>query len=356
MISVVIPVKDGGIGPRALSRGDRAPARRGARRGRRRGLGIRGRQRRARARAWAPGCTRSRRSEFHHGRHAEPRRLARRRRHARLHQPGRVRSGRLLARAPDRSARTRRVDRGRVRAPAPARERDPARALLPRLPLRAGARASSGSSSGDELTFEATLFSNVNSAMPRAMWEAFPFADDIVMSEDQEWSRRVLRAGLRRSSTSRTPPSTTRTCTRWWAPCGASSTRASRPSARTSTVRFEDRAPEGGRALRAGRVRMALDDRTAALDPVHRRLRAREVRRPPTRATSSCAADRGQVLDKWLPRALAHVGRRSSTRVRSHESSICPTSWNRRREPRLRPRARRGNSGADHRRPREVRG
>jgi rhamnosyltransferase len=49
--------------------------------------------------------------------------------------------------------------------------------------------------SGDELTFEATLFSNVNSAIPRALWEAFPFADDIVMSEDQEWSRRVLRAG-----------------------------------------------------------------------------------------------------------------------------------------------------------------
>lgn len=48
---------------------------------------------------------------------------------------------------------------------------------------------------GAEPTFEATLFSNVNSAIPRAMWEAFPFADDIVMSEDQEWSRRVLRAG-----------------------------------------------------------------------------------------------------------------------------------------------------------------
>jgi rhamnosyltransferase len=47
----------------------------------------------------------------------------------------------------------------------------------------------------EELTFEATLFSNVNSAMPRAMWEAFPFVEDIVMSEDQEWSRRVLRAG-----------------------------------------------------------------------------------------------------------------------------------------------------------------
>jgi rhamnosyltransferase len=49
---------------------------------------------------------------------------------------------------------------------------------------------------GEALTFEATLFSNVNSAIQRALWEAFPFAEDIVMSEDQEWSRRVLRAGL----------------------------------------------------------------------------------------------------------------------------------------------------------------
>ncbi len=48
----------------------------------------------------------------------------------------------------------------------------------------------------DELSFEATLFSNVNSAMRRDVWEEFPFAEDIVMSEDQEWSRRVLRAGL----------------------------------------------------------------------------------------------------------------------------------------------------------------
>ena len=49
---------------------------------------------------------------------------------------------------------------------------------------------------GEELSFEVTLFSNVNSAIPRRTWEAYPFADDIVMSEDQEWSRRVLRAGF----------------------------------------------------------------------------------------------------------------------------------------------------------------
>jgi rhamnosyltransferase len=46
-----------------------------------------------------------------------------------------------------------------------------------------------------EPEFEQTLFSNVNSAIPRAVWAEFPFADDLIMSEDQEWSRRVLRAG-----------------------------------------------------------------------------------------------------------------------------------------------------------------
>ena len=47
----------------------------------------------------------------------------------------------------------------------------------------------------DELTFEQTLFSNVNSAIPRHVWEANRFRDDVTMSEDQEWSRRMLLAG-----------------------------------------------------------------------------------------------------------------------------------------------------------------
>jgi rhamnosyltransferase len=47
-----------------------------------------------------------------------------------------------------------------------------------------------------ELSFEVTLFSNVNSAIPRRLWEEYPFAEDVVMSEDQEWSRRILLAGL----------------------------------------------------------------------------------------------------------------------------------------------------------------
>jgi rhamnosyltransferase len=45
------------------------------------------------------------------------------------------------------------------------------------------------------LSMETTLFSNVNSAIRRDVFERFPFVEDIVMSEDQEWSRRVLLAG-----------------------------------------------------------------------------------------------------------------------------------------------------------------
>jgi rhamnosyltransferase len=47
----------------------------------------------------------------------------------------------------------------------------------------------------EELRFEVTLFSNVNSAMRKETWERYPFADDLAMSEDQEWSRRVLLEG-----------------------------------------------------------------------------------------------------------------------------------------------------------------
>ena len=46
-----------------------------------------------------------------------------------------------------------------------------------------------------ELTMETTLFSNANSAMPRVLLERFPFADDILIAEDQDWSRRVLLDG-----------------------------------------------------------------------------------------------------------------------------------------------------------------
>jgi rhamnosyltransferase len=47
-----------------------------------------------------------------------------------------------------------------------------------------------------ELSMDTTLFSNVNSALWRNLWERFPFVEDIVMSEDQEWSRRLLLEGF----------------------------------------------------------------------------------------------------------------------------------------------------------------
>jgi rhamnosyltransferase len=48
-----------------------------------------------------------------------------------------------------------------------------------------------------ELSMDTTLFSNVNAAMRREVWEELRFVDDIIMSEDQEWSRRALLAGYR---------------------------------------------------------------------------------------------------------------------------------------------------------------
>ena len=48
----------------------------------------------------------------------------------------------------------------------------------------------------NELSFQTTMFSNVSSAMRRAVWEQNRFAEGIGMSEDQEWSRRLLLGGL----------------------------------------------------------------------------------------------------------------------------------------------------------------
>ena len=47
----------------------------------------------------------------------------------------------------------------------------------------------------EELTMETTLFSNANSAMPRRLLLDHPFAEDVLIAEDQDWSRRMLLAG-----------------------------------------------------------------------------------------------------------------------------------------------------------------
>ena len=49
--------------------------------------------------------------------------------------------------------------------------------------------------SREQLTMETTLFSNANSAMPRELLERFPFAEDVLIAEDQDWSRRMLLEG-----------------------------------------------------------------------------------------------------------------------------------------------------------------
>ncbi len=41
----------------------------------------------------------------------------------------------------------------------------------------------------------ALFFSNVCSAVRRAVWRRFPFDETLIMSEDQKWARDVLEAG-----------------------------------------------------------------------------------------------------------------------------------------------------------------
>jgi rhamnosyltransferase len=47
----------------------------------------------------------------------------------------------------------------------------------------------------DELTMETTLFSNANAAVRADAVREHPFVDDIIMSEDQEWACRMLLRG-----------------------------------------------------------------------------------------------------------------------------------------------------------------
>jgi len=48
---------------------------------------------------------------------------------------------------------------------------------------------------GKPVSLEDIFFSNVNSAMRKETLLAYPFDSAIIMSEDQEWAKRVLRAG-----------------------------------------------------------------------------------------------------------------------------------------------------------------
>lgn len=50
---------------------------------------------------------------------------------------------------------------------------------------------------GEAVDMDLTWFSTVNSAIRRTVWERYPFSETIIMSEDQEWSRRVLLDGYK---------------------------------------------------------------------------------------------------------------------------------------------------------------
>jgi len=41
------------------------------------------------------------------------------------------------------------------------------------------------------------FFSNANSAIRKEIWEKYPFDDSLIMSEDQEWAKKVLLAGYK---------------------------------------------------------------------------------------------------------------------------------------------------------------
>jgi rhamnosyltransferase len=47
----------------------------------------------------------------------------------------------------------------------------------------------------DSMSVWTTLFSNSNSAVKRAVWKRYPFDEEVIWGEDQDWARRVLLAG-----------------------------------------------------------------------------------------------------------------------------------------------------------------
>ncbi len=44
-------------------------------------------------------------------------------------------------------------------------------------------------------TLDFMIFSTVSGAVRRSIWQEFPFADDIIIAEDQQWAKKVLEQG-----------------------------------------------------------------------------------------------------------------------------------------------------------------
>ena len=48
---------------------------------------------------------------------------------------------------------------------------------------------------GEVVDIDLTWFSDVNSVVRKSVWQDYNFAEDLIMSEDQEWAKRVLLGG-----------------------------------------------------------------------------------------------------------------------------------------------------------------
>jgi len=108
----------------------------------------------------------------------------------------------------------------------------------------------------EDLSMQTTLFSNANSVIRRDVLERFPFVDDIIMSEDQEWSSRVLLAGYTivyepRAAVRHSHPYTIRAAFRRFFDSGVSADRSYLAGARPSkAVLYREAARYGREEIR----------------------------------------------------------------------------------------------------------
>lgn len=117
----------------------------------------------------------------------------------------------------------------------------------------------------EELSMDTTLFSNVNAAVRRDIWARHPFVEDIIMSEDQDWSRRMLLEGYAlvyepEAKVRHSHNYTLKSAFRRFFDSGASADRAYLAGARHSA-----------RVLRGRAVRYALDEVAWLWHTGHRR-------------------------------------------------------------------------------------
>ena len=333
MISVLIPVKDGGDDlARCLDAIARA-ARRPRGRARRRRLGSSdGSVELARSRGRA-GASRSRRR-------VRPRRDAQRgARGARgecWSSPARTRTPRATTgwrRSSRPWPRTRR--RRRLRPPArPPPRRRRRRVYFLDFLYGPRPRARSAARGAGECRWRRRS-SRTPTPRSAASWARFPFAEDMIMSEDQEWSRRVLLDG-NGSSTTPTRPSATRTTTRSAPPSSASSTPACPRAAPTlggeeATAVLRRRAIDYAR----GELGWLCADRQRALDPLRGRSTRHEVHRAAARRASRAPAGAPEAASLRARQLLEHDAMKAvilagglGTRL-SEETGRGPSRWSR---------------------------